>query len=103
MKLSINGKRLTVTLGKECSIIDVEAHTDLIRTLPEKINRIHLKIDDLAEMDTAYLQCIYSLKKEAEENAVEMHTTGNSKLFEHICRLYGLEKITCFSPEKKKK
>lgn len=103
MKLSINGKRLTVTLGRECSIIDVEAHSDLIRTLPEKVNRIHLKIDDLAEMDTAYLQCIYSLKKEAQEKQIVMQTTGNSKVFDHICRLYGLEKITCFSPEKRKK
>lgn len=103
MKLSTNGKRLTVTLGRECSIIDVEAHSDLIRTLPEKINRIHLKIDDLAEMDTAYLQCIYSLKKEAQEKQIVMQTTGESKVFDHICRLYGLEKIPCCSPEKRKK
>lgn len=101
MKLSSDDKTLTVTLGEECTIIDVEAHTDLIRAIPDNINKILLNIDALKELDTAYLQCIYSLAKEAQERNISINTTGKSKIFDNVCRLYGLKKIEAFQPQKK--
>ncbi|MBF0232244.1 MAG: hypothetical protein HQK65_04300 [Desulfamplus sp.] len=103
MKLSTKGKILTITLGSECSIIDVEEHTDSIRVLPDNIKQIHLKTNDIVEIDTAYLQCIYALKKEAEEKNIAMQIIGKSKVFEHTCRLYGLETIASLSSTKEKK
>ncbi len=93
MKLSSDDKTLTVTLSEECTIIDVEADTDLLRAVPDNINKIFLNIDALKELDTAYLQCIYSLVKEAQERNISINTTGKSKIFDHVCRLYGLKKI----------
>lgn len=101
MKLSTKGKTLSITLGAECTIINVEAHANLIRTLPEKITQILLKINAVAEMDTAYLQCIYSLKKEAQKQNILLFASGKSREFDRVCRLYGLEKIEAFSSIKK--
>lgn len=93
MKLSSDDKTLTITLGEECSIIDVEADTDLLRAVPDNIKKIFLNIDALKEMDTAYIQCIYSLVKEAQERNISINTTGKNKIFDHVCSLYGLKKI----------
>ena len=101
MKLSSDDKTLTVTLGEDCTIIDVEADTDIIRAIPDNINKILLNIDALKELDTAYLQCIYSLAKEAQERNITIQTTGKSKIFDNVCRLYGLKKIEAFQPQKK--
>ena len=103
MKLSTKGKTLNITLGGECTIIDVEAHTDLVRSRPKTIEQIYLKIDGLTQMDTAYLQCLYSLKKEAEHRHISIQIQGKSRELDHICRLYGLEAIRTSSGKKKKK
>ncbi len=94
---------MKIELPPSCTIIDVEAHTDLIRSLPNEIDRIHLRIDDVTEMDTAYLQCIYALKKETENRDITLCTTGKSKVVDHACKLYGLEKIPPYSTPKKRK
>lgn len=103
MKLKKKGKTLKIDLESSCTIIDVEAHADLLRSLPAGIDRIHLRIDDVTELDTAYLQCLYALKKEAEIRNIELNTTGKSKALDHACKLYGLEKIFPFSNQKKSK
>jgi len=93
MKLAKENNTLTITLAEESTIIDVEAHTDLVRAIPDNINTILLKIDALKELDTAYLQCIYSLVKEAQERSITIQTLGKSKVFDHVCRLYGVMRI----------
>lgn len=98
MKQKLTKKTLELILDEECTIIDVEAHTDSIREFPEGIERVHVKIDMVKEMDTAYLQCLYSLKKEVEEKHMTLETTGKNKLIDHVCRLYGLEKISPYFP-----
>jgi anti-anti-sigma regulatory factor len=97
MKLSTRGKTLNITLGEACTIIDVEAHAEQIQKLPSSINRIHVNIRSVAELDTAYLQCIYALKKEADEAGIALQTSGKNKIVDHVCRLYGLEKMSAGS------
>ena len=103
MKLTKKGKTLKIDLEASCTIIDVEAHTDLLRSLPADIDRIHLKIDGVTELDTAYLQCLYALKTESERRDIQLNTIGKSKVVDHACKLYGLEKIPPFSTQKRKK
>ena len=107
MKQKLTENTLELILDEECTIIDVEAHTDTIRELPEGIEQVRVNFDMVKEMDTAYLQCLYALKKETKEKNIAMQTTGKNKLIDHVCRLYGLEKIDLYfpagNPDKQKK
>ncbi len=93
MKLTTRGKTLKITLGETCSIIDVEAHTELLRNMPSLVTRIVLNIRSIAELDTAYLQCIYALKQEADASGIAIQTPGKNNLLDHACRLYGLKAL----------
>ncbi|MBF0378870.1 MAG: hypothetical protein HQK72_15520 [Desulfamplus sp.] len=101
MKLDTEDNSLTITLGEECTIIDVENHTDLLRAIPDNINTIFLNIDALKELDTAYLQSIYSLVKESQERSITIQTTGKSKVFAHLCKLYGVQRVAAFESQNK--
>ncbi|MBF0200798.1 MAG: hypothetical protein HQK66_05705 [Desulfamplus sp.] len=102
MKLTTKGKILKLILNEECTIIDVEEHTEFIRNLPDKIEAVHLKVDGVREIDTAYLQCIHALKKEADGKNIAFETIGRSVIIDHACTLYGLEPPGLSSAPKKK-
>jgi anti-anti-sigma regulatory factor len=89
MKTKIENHILTLTLGPECTIAEVERDTDKLRFFPEGIKMIEIEAGAVREMDTAYLQALLSLKVTAGHRGIDLRFSGISAPVQEICELYG--------------
>lgn len=90
MKTRKNGTTWSVRLGEECTIVDVEVHADKLRAMPDGLKKIVLHAGDVAEIDTAYLQALLSLKATAGDGGIDFQVRSASEAVERICRLYNI-------------
>jgi len=79
-----------LVLASECTIADVEADADKIRSL---INthpgRIEVQAGPLEEIDTAYLQLLLSLASTAEHWDIPLSFVNTPDALKKACELYG--------------
>lgn len=91
MKKNKQKNTLTVSLSSACTIAEVEADFDTIRSLPEEIETINIKAGAVEEVDTAYLQLLLSIKQTAQERGILFRVKEASDEISDICSLYGVE------------
>jgi len=90
MKTRKTGTTWSVKLERDCSIVDVEAHTDKFRSMPGDLKKIILHAADVAEIDTAYLQVLLALKATARDRGIDLQVRSASPTLLRICRLYNV-------------
>jgi anti-anti-sigma regulatory factor len=83
-------RTLRITLPSECTIADVEAHTDRLRSQIGGVERIELNAEALEEIDTAYLQLLLSMKATLDEMDVHFCLSGLCTVLDEALRLYGV-------------
>lgn len=81
---------LRITLHSQCTIADVEAHTDRLRSQIEGVERVELNAEALEEIDTAYLQLLLSLEATLDEMDVHFSLSGLSSVLDEALSLYGI-------------
>ena len=81
---------LRITLPCECTIADVEAHTDRLRSQIGGVERVELEAEALEEIDTAYLQLMLSLKSTLDEVNIPFSLSGSCSALDEALRLYGM-------------
>jgi len=90
MKMRKSGTTLSIRLDPSCAIAAVEKDADALRALPEDIRKIILSAGDVEEIDTAYLQLLFSLKAEAARGEMEFQVKEPSEAVMRVCRLYNV-------------
>ena len=87
-----NGVIKVVLIG-ECTIAEVEADTDKLRSrfAQSRIDGIEVSVKGLKELDTAYFQLILSLKANAHDLGVPFSLSDESDVLREVAELYGLE------------
>ncbi len=81
---------LKITLLSECTIADVEAHADRLRSQIGGVERVELNAQALEEIDTAYLQLLLSLKATMDEMDARFSLAGLSSVLDEALKLYGI-------------
>jgi ABC-type transporter Mla MlaB component len=98
MIIEKNDGATILVLAAECSITDVEADTDKVRSLMNtRPGRIEVQAGSLEEIDTAYLQLLLSLAYTAEHWDIPFSVSNAPDALRKACALYG-ENISVFMP-----
>lgn len=81
---------LSITLPSECTIADVEAHADKLRSQISGVRRVELNAKALEEIDTAYLQLLLSLRSTLDERDIDFSLADLSDVLDEALKLYGM-------------
>ncbi|MBN2010491.1 STAS domain-containing protein [candidate division KSB1 bacterium] len=84
------GDQATIILNSDCTIVDAESDADTLRSLSGNFKKYTVDAGDVAEIDTAYLQILLSLKATAEHNNVTLDFVKMSDAFRETLAVYGI-------------
>ncbi len=90
MKVKKSGNKVIFTLGRECTIADVEAHTEKLRSMLKDGMKIEVDAGDVEEMDTAYFQLLLSLKASSDQSGAGFFIADMSDRVREVFDLYGV-------------
>jgi ABC-type transporter Mla MlaB component len=76
-----------------CSVQeDTEKLLEIISSL-DGIDNIQVNLKNIDNIDTAYIQLIYSLFLTAKKEYIEINMRHKSEIFNNFTELYGLEEV----------
>ena len=85
-----NDDATILVLSAECTIADVEADTDKIRSLINtRPGRIEVQASAMEEVDTAYLQLLLSVALTADHWNIPFSVSNSPEALRKACALYG--------------
>jgi len=91
MNIRNKNKKLTITLGTECVIADVETELRKLRkAFSKEIEKIEIKAKSVEEIDTAYFQLLLSVEQTAAQQQIPLIFSDISPELQNICELYGI-------------
>ena len=90
MIIEKNNDAKILVLPAECTIVEVEADADKIRSfINTRPGRVEVQAGSLEEIDTAYLQLLLSLASTAERWDIPFSVSNTPDALRKACALYG--------------
>lgn len=90
MNIDRQDGRMILTLPGTCTIAEVEAAADKLRSMPDDVTALKIDAAGVSEMDTAFFQLLLSLKATMEIRGKPFQMSAESSEVRGLYELYGV-------------